>query len=92
MKTLIKIGNSVFCLLVIMVLLAAIGTSITGRPFMLSVIRSYSMYPLLTRGDLVLLASVGPQRSLNVGDIVLFKTEEGSLASQGLSLIHILTI
>ncbi len=87
MKTLIKIGNSVFCLLVIMVLLAAIGTSITGRPFMLSVIRSYSMYPLLTRGDLVLLASVGPQRSLNVGDIVLFKTEEGSLASQG-RVIH----
>lgn len=83
MKTLIKIGNTLFYLLVIMVLLAAIGTSITGRPFMLSVIRSYSMYPLLTRGDLVLIVPAGAQRSLNIGDIVLFKTEKGSLASQG---------
>lgn len=83
MKNFFKVVNSIFYLLVVTVLLAAIGTNITGKPFLLSVIRSYSMYPLLTRGDLVLIAPVSSQRSLAVGDIVLFKTEKGSLASQG---------
>lgn len=76
-------GEGTYISMVIIVLLAAIGTGISGRPFLLSVIRSYSMYPLLSRGDLVLIAPVGSQQSLHTGDIVLFKTEKGNLANKG---------
>ena len=83
LKTLMKALNILFYTLVVTVLVAALGTGITGRPFLLSVIRSYSMYPLLTRGDLVVIKTLGPNQAVNIGDIVLFKTETGSLASQG---------
>ncbi len=83
MKALLRMANYVFYLLVAIVLIAAIGTGITGRPFLFSVIRSYSMYPLITRGDLVLISNLGPKQAVSIGDIVLFKAEQGSLASQG---------
>lgn len=78
-----KILNLVFYTLVAVVLIAALGTGIAGRPFLLSVIRSYSMYPLITRGDLVLVHSLSAGQPVNIGDVVLFKTDKGSLASQG---------
>lgn len=83
MKAFLRVVNRVSYLLVAIILIAAVGTGIAGRPFMISVIRSYSMYPLITRGDLVLIRSLSPKQAVNIGDIVLFKTEQGSLASQG---------
>lgn len=83
MRTLMKALNLVFYTLVTTVLVAALGTGITGRPFLLSVIRSYSMYPLITRGDLVLIYGLSPNQPINMGDVVLYKTEQGSLAGQG---------
>lgn len=83
MRPLMKTLNLVFYTLVAVILVAALGTGVTGRPFLLSVIRSHSMYPLVTRGDLVLVHSLSPDQAVNIGDVVLFKAENGSLASQG---------
>ncbi|MGI6588043.1 MAG: signal peptidase I [Peptococcia bacterium] len=83
MHTLSRIGNFFFYLLIILVLIACLGSALNHTPFLFSVIRSNSMYPLLTRGDLVFVLPLSPTAPINIGDIVLFKTEDDSLAQKG---------
>lgn len=83
MKACLKISNYIFYFLVVIILIAAIGTAISGHPTVLSVIRSYSMYPGITRGDLVFVSGLRANQVVQTGDIVLFRTEKGSLATQG---------
>ena len=53
----VKVVFNVFIYSVLIFFLAAsIGTAVTGKPFLMTVIRSNSMYPVLQRGDLVFTA------------------------------------
>ncbi len=83
MKVLMRAGNLVLYAVVAIILAASLGTTIAGQPFLLSAIRSYSMYPVFTRGDMVLIKRLAPEESPQPGDIVIFKAEEGRLAADG---------
>jgi signal peptidase len=83
MHTLSRIGNFFFYLLIILILITCLGSVFLQTPFLFSVIRSNSMYPLLTRGDLVFVLPLSPTAPVKIGDIILFKTEDDPLAPKG---------
>ncbi len=83
MQLLRRAVNLLVYLLVAIVILAAVGSRIAQHPFLLTVVRSYSMYPLLRRGDVVLLAPLSTNSQVQLDDVILFRTEGGRLASEG---------
>jgi signal peptidase I len=46
-------------------------------------VRSNSMYPLFQRGDMIMIKSLSESDAVKIDDIVVFKSEEGSLSGQG---------
>lgn len=67
----------------IFLLISTVAGSLTGKPLFMTAVRSESMSPTLSRGDLVLLWPVTANTRLEVGDILVFKVEEGSLRNAG---------
>ena len=62
---------------------AALASAFTGRPMLLTVVSSNSMYPTIEKGDVVVIGASGEDDSIEVGDIVVFRPESGRLASRG---------
>ena len=62
---------------------AALASVFTGRPVLLTVVSSNSMYPTIEKGDVVVIGATGEDDSIEVGDIVVFRPESGRLASRG---------
>lgn len=56
----------------------AMAGTLTGKPTFFSIVQSNSMYPILSRGDIVLVRPVNPSDVLSVGDIILFKATRNS--------------
>ena len=83
----IKIINKVIDILlyifVVIVLIAAVTSAIWNKPMLFSAVRSNSMYPLFQRGDMIFINSLSKDDAVNIGDIVVFKAEEGNLSGQG---------
>mgnify|MGYP000863935123 FL=1 len=57
---------------------SAVGTIVAKQPFLMTAIRSNSMYPQLERGDLVILNEFSSKDSLSTKDIIVFRVEEGN--------------
>jgi signal peptidase I len=87
MKSLFKICNWVLYAIVVFILVAVIGTFVFKRPFLMSAVRSNSMYPLFQKGDIIFLNPIRSNNNINIGDIIVFKTQGGSYDSQGL-IVH----
>lgn len=83
MKLFSKILNTLLAFVVLGTLVAAIGSAITQKPVLLTVIRSNSMYPVWERGDMVFIVNLKENDKIINEDIIFFKTEEGSLAKKG---------
>lgn len=83
MKLFSKILNAVFVIGILCTLVAAVGSAFTGKPILLTVIRSNSMYPVWERGDMVIIHNLKEKDLVQNGDIVFFKTEKGSLSDKG---------
>lgn len=83
MKVLSKILNVILVFLVLCTLIAAVGSAITKKPVLLTVIRSNSMYPVWERGDMVIIDNLHQDEYIYKGDIVFFKAEKGNFASKG---------
>lgn len=83
MKWVSRLVNSILFIIMLLTLIAAIGSSITEKPFLLTSVRSNSMYPLFQRSDMLLLKNITSNDKLNIGDIVVFKSKEGSLSTKG---------
>ncbi|QCJ44346.1 signal peptidase I [Bacillus sp. S3] len=83
MKLFIKIVNVILAAIILSTICAAVGTAITKKPFLLTVIRSNSMVPVWERGDMVILENLNKNVTVHQKDIVFFKTEAGDLASKG---------
>jgi signal peptidase I len=83
MKIISKILNVILAFIVLCSLIAAIGSAITKKPVLLTVIRSNSMYPVWERGDMVIIDNLDKDENISEGDIVFFKAEKGSLATKG---------
>ncbi|HHV64828.1 MAG TPA: signal peptidase I [Peptococcaceae bacterium] len=83
MKVTKKILNITLAFIVIVLITAAIGSALTKKPFLLTSVRSNSMYPLFERGDILFLSPIPVKDNLQIGDIIIFKTESGSLVGQG---------
>lgn len=84
MKRALNFLNTILTYLALSFLLVAgVAGSLTGKPLLLTAVRSGSMHPTLTRGDLVFLRPVGVNTPLRVGDVLVFKLESGSLRSAG---------
>lgn len=83
----IKIINRVIDILLYIfvgiVLTAAVTSAIWNKPMLFSAVRSNSMYPLFERGDMIFINSLNKENTVKIGDIVVFKAEEGSLSDQG---------
>ncbi|MFS0689422.1 signal peptidase I [Sporosarcina sp. 179-K 8C2 HS] len=83
MKLFSKLLNAVLAIGILCTLIAAVGSAITGKPVLLTVIRSNSMYPVWERGDMVIINNLQEKDQVENGDIIFFKTEKGSLANKG---------
>lgn len=83
MKVLSKLLNAVLVIGILCTLLAAVGSTITKEPVLLSVIRSNSMHPVWERGDMVIIENLQEKDTVHHGDIVFFKTTNGDLADKG---------
>jgi signal peptidase I len=83
MKVISKILNLLLVFVVLCTVIAAVGSAITKKPVLLTVIRSNSMYPVWERGDMVIIDNLNKDEDIRDGDIVFFKAEEGSLATKG---------
>ena len=83
MKKLSKLIDILLYLLVAIILFAAITSVIWKKPVLFSSVRSNSMYPVFQRGDMLLIKRVTHKVFLEIGDIIVFKAEEGSLADSG---------
>ena len=83
MKIFSKILNILLAIGILCTLIAAVGSAITKKPVLLTVIRSNSMYPVWERGDMVIIENLKEKDTIHNGDIVFFKTKEGSLADKG---------
>ena len=70
-------------LIIGLLIMAALGGAITRKPLLLTVIRSGSMNPVLQRGDIVLFKRNSEGGQIKVGDIVVFRSETGSLSDKG---------
>jgi signal peptidase I len=83
LKILFKIINVVFFTVIFILLISSIGTSILNKPFLFSAIRSNSMYPILQKGDLVLINPISGGHSTVLNEIIVFKTENDDFSSRG---------
>ncbi|WP_409344247.1 signal peptidase I [Paenibacillus sp. MBLB4367] len=83
MKILSRSFNVIIYIIIAFTLTASVGSVILKHPYLISVIRSNSMYPLFERGDMVMISRVSAADSVKIGDIVVFKTETGSYATKG---------
>ena len=83
MKLFTRILNALLAIAILCTLIAAVGSAITKKPVLLSVIRSNSMYPVWERGDMVIIKNLNEKDIIHNGDIVFFETEEGSLSDKG---------
>ena len=83
----IKIFNRIIDILLYIfvgiILFAAVTSAIWNKPVMFSAVRSNSMYPLFQRGDMIMIKSLSESDAVKIYDIVVFKSEEGSLSGQG---------
>lgn len=77
MKTFFRVVNITFYSIIILILTAALGSAITKKPILMTAVRSNSMYPLFERGDAVFVKPLSPDAPVNIGDIVVFKTDKG---------------
>jgi signal peptidase I len=69
---------------IIVLILSAVGSVVLKRPILLSAVRSDSMTPVFKRGDVLVSLPLFSIKSLKKGDIIIFKTLNGSLSSKGL--------
>jgi len=83
MKVISRIVNIIFYLTVIFLIISAAGSAVTQKPLFLTAVRSNSMYPLFQKGDMLFIKRISSNESIKIGDIVIFKSESGSLASKG---------
>ena len=83
MKLFTRILNALLAIAILCTLIAAVGSAITKKPVLLSVIRSNSMHPVWERGDMVIIKNLNEKDLIQNGDIVFFETEEGSLSDKG---------
>lgn len=87
LKILSRVIDIVLVIIVIISVSAAIVSAVLKKPFLLTAVRSNSMYPLFRRGDILFISPVAKNTKLNVGDIIVFDPKEGSLASKG-DVVH----
>lgn len=83
MKILIYSVNILLIGIIGLTLAASIATEVFNKPVLLTVIKSNSMYPLWQRGDMLNIRSIPISEQIHKGEMVLFKSKEGLLASKG---------
>ncbi|MDD4833215.1 MAG: signal peptidase I [Lutispora sp.] len=83
MRKLSKLIDIILYTIVAIVLTAAITSALWDKPMIFSSVRSNSMYPSFQRSDMILIKSISDKDTVNIGDIVVFKVEEGGLSSKG---------
>lgn len=83
MKTLFKVGNFIFYIIVSITLISAIGSAVLKKPVLMTSVRSNSMYPSFQRGDIIFLNPFFPNHDTKIGDIIVFKTDGGSYDTKG---------
>lgn len=71
-----KIGTIVVIIVFALLIASPILTGIRQEPTLAVTIRTWSMTPLLTRGDMVFILPVADPANLSVGDIVVFRAQD----------------
>jgi len=68
----------ILILLLILLSLAPVVSNLLGRPVIAVAVRSWSMEPVLTRGDLVFLLPTGENFNYRAGQVIAFRAEDNS--------------
>lgn len=92
MKKVSIIINVVLYVIIFMFLTASIGSTLMKKPFLMTAIRSNSMYPQLKRGDMVFIMNVNKNTKISKEDIIVFKTDVGSYSSKGEIMHRVISI
>ncbi len=92
MKKINFIIDAILFAIVFIVLISAIGSSLYNKPIIFSTVKSNSMYPLFQRGDMIVLKNVTKDDIVNIGDIIVFKAQEGSLKNKGFVVHRLIEI
>lgn len=71
-----KIGFIIFILIITVLIASPLVTYWREKPTLAVTIRTWSMTPLLTRGDMVFIWPTGEKTNFSVGQIVVFRSEE----------------
>ena len=71
MKLFSRILNTLLAIAILCTLIAAVGSAITKKPVLLTVIRSNSMYPVWERGDMVIIENL-KKKTLYIMEILSF--------------------
>jgi signal peptidase len=79
-----RVADIVLLIVLAVLLVTGVGSLVTGNPVLATVVRSDSMVPVYTRGDIAIVWNWAQQYS--PGDVVLFVPQEGTLA--GVFTLH----
>jgi signal peptidase len=71
-----KIGNFMFVAAILILLASPVATLFRQEPTFAVTIRTWSMKPVLTRGDMVFLFPATEKRQFSKGQIIVFRAEE----------------
>lgn len=83
LRKLSKVIDILLYMIVGVVITAAITSALWDAPVLLSAVRSNSMSPLFKRGDMLLIQRITEKDSIEINDIVIFKSTEGHYAESG---------
>lgn len=79
MEVLKKIGYILFAMILVLLILPPALTNLMGKPMLWTAVRTYSMYPVITKGDMVFLGPVNEHTELKNGDIIAFSSFENGI-------------
>ncbi len=74
-----KLGTIIFVVIIIFFVSLFLLTIMREAPTLAVSVRSFSMEPVMTRGDLVTILPMRDEESLSEGDIIMFRSEEAGI-------------
>ncbi|MGI5876174.1 MAG: signal peptidase I [Dethiobacteria bacterium] len=74
-----KLGNYLFIIIIAILVISPLATLLRQKPTLAVSIRTWSMVPVFTRGDLVFILPTGEHTGFSPGQIIVFRSEEDGI-------------
>ncbi len=74
-----KFGNYLFIIIVAILVISPLATLLRQKPTLAVTIRTWSMVPVFTRGDMVFILPTDEHTNFSPGQIIVFRSEENGI-------------